>query len=316
MEDIARLRLRCSIIGVALLLMPAVSWLLARGVELLVRWDALYGWGWPPLAWQGVTVAVNALYVLTPLVFLLCTGGVPARRLLPLSLPRADYLLPAVGVSFGASALGNLLSSLLLGILAALGWQTQVVVPVFEGGPGAVFLTMMLAAVCPALLEELLFRGAILQSLRPWGNGLAVAVSAFLFALCHGSAAQFVPALVMGLCLGCFAVRSGSLLPGMVFHFVYNALVIGLYMIQRQWGDMAYSLASFLFFAFCAAAAAGSGWFLSRRFGPVFALPPSRCSLSSGQRLGAVLTSLPLICAGGAFLWLMASTLTRVGAPG
>ena len=314
--DKSRLRLRCSIIGVTLLLMPLASYLMNRGLELLVRLEAAGGWGWPPLAWQGLAVGVNALYILIPLCFLLKMAGVPARRLLPLSLPRADYMIPAVGVSFGVSLGGNLLSSLALGLLAGLGFQAQVAMPVFQGGPAAVFLTMLLAAVFPALLEELLFRGAILQYLRPYGSGFAVLVSGVLFALCHSSAAQFFPALVMGLCLGCFAVRSGSLLPGMIFHFAYNSAVIGLYLVQLRQGMEAYTTMTFIFFGISAAVAAVSAVFLGRRFGPVFALPSAGCPLSREDKAAAVFTSVPLLSAGVIFLCFIAASLTWVGVPG
>ena len=314
MTDSKQLRLRCSVIGVALLLMPLGSFVLNRAAQLLLTLDKQQGWGLPVLFWQAFTVAANALYITLPLLALLKLSGEPWGRLLPLTLPRMDYMFPAVGTAFGVSAAANLTASIFLGLLASWGLGAQAPVPVFQSGDTAAFFTLLLAAVCPALLEEFLFRGAILQYLRPFGNGLAVGVSGVLFALCHSSAAQFFPALATGLCLGCFAVRSGSLMPGMVFHFTYNASVLSMYMAQTQRGGSLPSSSALTFLGASAMVGVISAGFLRSRFGPVFALPVIPCPLSRRERARAVLTSLPLVCAGILFFIFTAASVTPMGA--
>jgi sodium transport system permease protein len=87
----------------------------------------------------------------------------------------------------------------------------------------------------PAVSEELAFRGFILAGLRrrfrPW---LAILLSSSLFALYHFNVFQLVPAFCLGLVLGLLAVRSGSVLPGMLFHLLHNGLLIGLVMLDAQ----------------------------------------------------------------------------------
>ena len=82
-------------------------------------------------------------------------------------------------------------------------------------------------AVLPALCEELAFRGFILTGLRsrfrPW---TAILLSSFLFALSHLNVFQFLPSFILGVVLGILAVRSSSVLPGMLFHLLHNAFVI------------------------------------------------------------------------------------------
>ena len=93
-----------------------------------------------------------------------------------------------------------------------------------SGSRGQYFLVL---ALLPALCEELAFRGFILTGLlrgfRPW---TAIFLSAFLFSLYQMNVFQFVPHFVFGVVLGLLAVRSGSVLPAMLFHLVYNSLVI------------------------------------------------------------------------------------------
>jgi sodium transport system permease protein len=77
-----------------------------------------------------------------------------------------------------------------------------------------------------ALCEELAFRGFILSGLRRrFGPWRAVFVSSFLFALFHMNVFQFMPHFALGIVLGTLAVRTGSVLPPILFHFVYNCLV-------------------------------------------------------------------------------------------
>ena len=82
--------------------------------------------------------------------------------------------------------------------------------------------------VLGALAEELAFRGFILSGLRrrfrPW---VAVLVSSFLFGLSQMNVFQFVPHFVAGMALGFLVVRSGSVLPAMLCHLVFNVLVVG-----------------------------------------------------------------------------------------
>jgi sodium transport system permease protein len=113
-----------------------------------------------------------------------------------------------------------------------------------EGQPdltgGQALFILVTLAVLPAVSEELAFRGFILSGLRRrYPPGKAIALTSFLFALYHMNVFQFIPALFLGLVLGVLAVRSGSILPGMLFHFLYNGLLIGMVLIEavlRQQG--------------------------------------------------------------------------------
>ena len=82
------------------------------------------------------------------------------------------------------------------------------------------------------LAEEVVFRGAILQSLlnssrlSPWA---AIGVSALLFSLIHMNPAQMPHAFVIGLLLGWMYWRTGSILPGMAYHWANNSVAYVMY---------------------------------------------------------------------------------------
>ncbi|WP_168565402.1 ABC transporter permease subunit/CPBP intramembrane protease [Crateriforma spongiae] len=94
----------------------------------------------------------------------------------------------------------------------------------------APWLTIVfLMALVPAICEELAFRGFIFGGLlRGNGRVRAVVVSAIMFGVSHGVLQQSIAATCMGLLLGWVALRTGSVLPGILIHFTNNAMSVSL----------------------------------------------------------------------------------------
>ena len=88
--------------------------------------------------------------------------------------------------------------------------------------PGGYFVIALLAPV----VEEVVFRGAILRALlssmkSKWG---AICISAALFALVHANPAQMPHAFLMGWLMGWLYMKTGSILPAIVFHWANNTV--------------------------------------------------------------------------------------------
>lgn len=82
-------------------------------------------------------------------------------------------------------------------------------------------------AVLPGICEELFFRGAMLHYFRMrMGNHAAVWLTGLLFSLIHIQVYGFFPRLFMGVWLGYLVVWSGSLVPAVWAHFVFNGTSI------------------------------------------------------------------------------------------
>ena len=94
--------------------------------------------------------------------------------------------------------------------------------------PGGYFVVCLLVP----LVEELVFRGAILRELlvwkplRPW---LMIAVSALFFSAAHMNPAQMPHAFLIGLLLGWMYWRTGSIVPAVAFHWTNNTIAYILY---------------------------------------------------------------------------------------
>lgn len=73
--------------------------------------------------------------------------------------------------------------------------------------------------------EELIFRGAVLKKLLAWKpqhRWLMIMLSALLFAMAHMNPAQFIHPFLIGLLLGWMYERTGSIIPGIAYHWANN----------------------------------------------------------------------------------------------
>lgn len=82
-------------------------------------------------------------------------------------------------------------------------------------------------AIVPAIIEEFLFRGVILGTLRKYhGDVIAIIVSSVLFGFMHGNFLQTPLTALSGMIMGYLAVKTGSIIPSMILHFVNNSLAV------------------------------------------------------------------------------------------
>ena len=85
----------------------------------------------------------------------------------------------------------------------------------------------MKVAVIAPIVEELIFRGLILQGLRRNYNAVvSVFISALLFALFHLNPWQFPATFILGLLLGWIVLRTHSLILSILGHSINNLLVL------------------------------------------------------------------------------------------
>lgn len=91
----------------------------------------------------------------------------------------------------------------------------------------------LLWSLAPAFFEEIAFRGIIYDRLRTvLGDKEAWLVQAALFSVLHLSPVIFLTHFAMGLIFGWLRMRTGSLIPGMILHALWNAAIITLELYQ------------------------------------------------------------------------------------
>ncbi len=88
---------------------------------------------------------------------------------------------------------------------------------------GSLLANLLYLALLPALIEEFISRGVLLQGLQSLGVRRAVLLSSLMFALLHLNFNQFFYAFVIGLVMALLVELTDSLYSSMLFHFLINA---------------------------------------------------------------------------------------------
>lgn len=104
-------------------------------------------------------------------------------------------------------------------------------------GTGAFVVNLFVAALLPAVCEELFFRCGIQQLLQKCFKNnahVAILLTAVIFSLAHGEMFAFVPRFIMGLMLGYLFYLSKSVLVNMLVHFCNNAVIVVLYFLYNN----------------------------------------------------------------------------------
>ena len=132
-----------------------------------------------------------------------------------------------------------IVSSLFNGIISFTGYQT----PIFLGSGQEVsydivyfLLDVLLVAVLPALCEEFLHRGLLLQGTKHSGFYRAIIISSVMFGLIHFDISKVFYATVLGLILGFVSVVAKNIWVPTIMHFVNNFIAVYLdYAQENKW---------------------------------------------------------------------------------
>ncbi len=94
------------------------------------------------------------------------------------------------------------------------------------GSFGGTLLMVLSLAVLPALTEELVFRGIIMNEYKPCGSVYAMLFSAVLFAFVHFNLRQLPIYIALGMLIAWMVFITRSVWSGVIVHAVYNLYVI------------------------------------------------------------------------------------------
>lgn len=139
----------------------------------------------------------------------------PRKYLIPLSFVLGIlFVVMNVGVAY----INNF-------ILYILGYNFSAPAPEPTGGIWLFFLALFNTAVLPGICEEFLNRGIILRGLRDtFKDRTAIIISALLFGLMHANIEQTLYTFVGGIILALLTVKTRSIFPAMIIHFVNNGV--------------------------------------------------------------------------------------------
>ncbi|MFP6613586.1 MAG: ABC transporter permease subunit/CPBP intramembrane protease [Pirellulales bacterium] len=165
--------------------------------------------------------------VLMPALFMTLLLTRKPRKTLQLSAP-SWLSLPAAGLM--ALAFLPIVIAIQSGVMTMVGpseaalKEINVLDKLFGAAP--MWAVILVIALLPALCEEFAFRGFILSGFRHRGHDWrAIIFTSLFFAITHTILFQQFNAFLLGMLLGYLAVKSRSIWPPVIYHFVHNATV-------------------------------------------------------------------------------------------
>ena len=131
--------------------------------------------------------------------------------------------LCVIGLSF--SLMSNYVVSLVNSVFGLVGIENTGG-NIDVGDQPNILLYVLVVAILPAFAEEFAFRGIVMGVLRPYSEGLAILVSSAAFALMHGNFVQLPFTFCCGLVFAFIDIKTNSLLPSIIVHFLNNGLSV------------------------------------------------------------------------------------------
>lgn len=240
----------------------------------------------------------EALLIALPALLFSVICRYPVADMFRLRLPR----LRDAGLVLAIAPVATL-TAFSAGMLAIVAVKSLFGTLSIPGGIGDVLSRGMPVAVAtiglvPAVCEELMFRGFLQRGLEPFGARRAVVLSGLLFGLFHFDFQRLAAQMLLGLVIAYVVYRSGSLLNGMLLHFLHNA------------GSVVLSGIAAPMAAKGGVAAASLVWMAGSASGDVFATPQF---LSYAERMGVSVETLMGALAAGSAVLLACGLLVLAG---
>lgn len=218
------LRYEADHLGVLLLLFFAVELIVTYATDSVLSGDIV-----EQMLLSGVIT--TSVFFLCPCIYCLCRR-MSFARLFPFKRIGGGMLVTLCVIGLTLSLMSNMAVDALTDVFSLFGVENKGGDAVASGQKPPVLLCYISVAVLPALAEEFAFRGVIMGSLRKYSDALALVVSSSAFALMHGNFVQMPFTFCCGLVIGFIAVRTNSLLPGIIIHFLNNAFSITFELLQ------------------------------------------------------------------------------------
>lgn len=166
-------------------------------------------------------------------------AGKGARHTLQLRLPRISDMLLCALMAILILPASLYLASLVM-LVVELIFGSTMIDAALSGNVKAPWLTILTMCVCPAIFEELLFRGVVFKGMsQNLSIRKAILISALCFGLFHMDFQRLISQTLLG-ALCAFAVyRTKSIVAGMTIHFVNNGVAVGISLVAQMFEPMA-----------------------------------------------------------------------------
>ncbi len=181
-----------------------------------------------------VITQIGILFLLVIFLINLLKRQTLAETLAEIGFKKISFKAVGILIAIGAIAfvLNIAIATFFNGIMAYWGYNPASSGTVQQYTTYSQFLSVVVSslffvAVLPALFEEILHRGFLLNNYRKTvGTKRAIVYSSLLFGLMHLNISQFFYAAILGAFIAILVIATGSIWAGIIVHFINNGLNI------------------------------------------------------------------------------------------
>lgn len=170
-------------------------------------------------------IAVSCVFILSFLIPIMILKGY-------IDMPKTKKY-----VKKSSSKKGQIVSYTLMGIAAmyVIGFIVELILEKINVNPTMIenalyfdnsylgyILFFIEIAILPAIFEELLFRKVMLNGAKKYGTVFSIIFTAVMFGLIHMNIPQAINAVFIGIVFAYVVIKTGSIIPSMILHFVNN----------------------------------------------------------------------------------------------
>ena len=108
----------------------------------------------------------------------------------------------------------------------------------------SIWATIIFAGILSPIIEEILFRGVMLNKLRTYGDKIAIITTALLFGLFHENFSQFFYAVGLGVVFAYVTLKTGTIKYSIGLHIMINMMgsVIGTKVLSSNTATMIFGI--------------------------------------------------------------------------
>ena len=127
-------------------------------------------------------------------------------------------------MSYSIVYIVNFLTNILMMLIAVIKGSevTNPLVNMLEGSNW--IWSLIFAGILSPIIEEMMFRGVMLNKLRRYGDKVAIITTAILFGLFHANFSQFFYAVALGMIFAYVALKTGTIKYSIIIHIVVNIM--------------------------------------------------------------------------------------------
>jgi uncharacterized protein len=171
-------------------------------------------------------IILNAGSTLFILIYGSVKSNISLKKIFPLRFFNPLIIILFIPFFWGVHNIMEVVNIRVEKILPSPPWFWELFNKIFENDYGWWGAFTKVAVIAP-IVEELIFRGLILNGFRRNYSGLkSVLISALLFSLFHLNPWQMPATFVLGLFLGWIMLRTNNIIAAMLGHSVNNLLVL------------------------------------------------------------------------------------------